>query len=585
MSLRNTLGGMVRRQASATRRSRPQLEALESRTLLTTYVVNNPFDNNNNGSGFTGTTGDLRYALTNATDGDTITFDASVVGPGKTIDLTAALPDITHNITIQGPGANQLTVQRASGGNYSIFRVTAANSFFFFNPNVTISGLTISKGAATNGGGIYNSGNLVLSNVVIIGNTATNGGGIYNTTNPNSFFNTTSLTLNNCVIQDNRATNGGGLYNDANANNNFFFNTTAAALSNCTVSGNTAVNGAGIYNNGSSNNLFFNTTAMTIDASSIVNNRATSDNQSGGGGIWNNGTMVITNSAIAGNTATALAAIGGGIVNGINGSLNLNNSTVAQNSAVASSAFGWVFGGGIYNEGKLSLLSDTIASNLAQSGAFAFGMGGGVFNEIGIFDTGIGTITTGNTIFANNVTTAFGNDLFGTVTSNGNNLIRDSFGADGFGASDVINRDPLLGPLQNNGGPTLTMALLPGSPAIDRGNNANAPQYDQRGQGFARIVNGTIDIGAYEFGAGATIRSIVVPPSGSQSAPILNQGSATETGTEDSSSGGSRPLPMDPITQATDTPPATASTPLALLQSAQNVLFSALDDALVNLIW
>src|SRR5207244_11402345 len=58
--------------------------------------------------------------------------------------------------------------------------------------------------------------------------------------------------------------------------------------------------------------------------------------------------------------------------------------------------------------------------------------------------------------------------------------------------SDV---NPLLGPLQNNGGPTPTMALLPGSPALDAGNNTNAPAFDQRGTGFPRIVNGIIDIG------------------------------------------------------------------------------------------
>ena len=61
--------------------------------------------------------------------------------------------------------------------------------------------------------------------------------------------------------------------------------------------------------------------------------------------------------------------------------------------------------------------------------------------------------------------------------------------------------DPKLGPLQDNGGPTMTMALLPGSPAIDAGDNTDAPQWDQRGPGFPRIVNGIIDIGAFEVQA------------------------------------------------------------------------------------
>jgi hypothetical protein len=64
--------------------------------------------------------------------------------------------------------------------------------------------------------------------------------------------------------------------------------------------------------------------------------------------------------------------------------------------------------------------------------------------------------------------------------------------------SDLLNVDPMLGPLQDNGGPTWTMALLPGSPAIDVGDNTDAPDWDQRGEGFPRIVNGVIDIGAFE---------------------------------------------------------------------------------------
>src|SRR5262249_32666420 len=63
---------------------------------------------------------------------------------------------------------------------------------------------------------------------------------------------------------------------------------------------------------------------------------------------------------------------------------------------------------------------------------------------------------------------------------------------------DLLNLDPKLGPLQDNGGPTLTHALLPGSPALDAGDNAGAPTHDQRGPGFPRIFGGTIDIGAFE---------------------------------------------------------------------------------------
>ena len=95
--------------------------------------------------------------------------------------------------------------------------------------------------------------------------------------------------------------------------------------------------------------------------------------------------------------------------------------------------------------------------------------------------------------------------------SGDNNLIGDGTGMTGL--SNGVNGnlvgsadnpiDPLLGPLEDNGGPTLTHALLPDSPALDAGNNAYATDFDQRGPGFPRIVNGIIDIGAFEFqGAG-----------------------------------------------------------------------------------
>ena len=86
----------------------------------------------------------------------------------------------------------------------------------------------------------------------------------------------------------------------------------------------------------------------------------------------------------------------------------------------------------------------------------------------------------------------------GGFTSLGHNLIGNSRDAIGFVASDLLDVNPQLGPLQNNGGPTQTMALLPGSLAVNAGDNTNAPAYDQRGAGFPRIVGGTIDIGAFE---------------------------------------------------------------------------------------
>jgi len=94
----------------------------------------------------------------------------------------------------------------------------------------------------------------------------------------------------------------------------------------------------------------------------------------------------------------------------------------------------------------------------------------------------------------------------GTVTSLGYNISSDN--GNGFlnGPGDQVNTDPLLGPLQDNGGPTFTHALLPGSPAINAGNPAFTPPpfFDQRGPGFDRVVSGRVDIGSFEVQSGAT---------------------------------------------------------------------------------
>src|SRR5262249_41121260 len=117
-------------------------------------------------------------------------------------------------------------------------------------------------------------------------------------------------------------------------------------------------------------------------------------------------------------------------------------------------------------------------------------------------------------------------DLSGSVSSQGHDLIGDASGCEGFDPTDLLDLDPLLGPLQDNGGPTLTMSLLPGSPAIDAGDNTGAPVWDQRGHGFRRIVDGRIDIGAFEVQAGG-FSQLGGPASGGglvlEEAAILNQ--------------------------------------------------------------
>jgi hypothetical protein len=219
-----------------------------------------------------------------------------------------------------------------------------------------------------------------------------------------------------------------------------------------------------------------------------------------GGGLSLGGTVTVSNSTISGNTA---AYFGAGINN--DAVLAVTNCTISGNSTPTG------LGGGIANEGypaigqggTLTLTSSTVSGNTARQG-------GGVDN------VELPAVTySRNTIIAGNTASSSSPDVAGALTSQGHNLIGDGSGASGVTATDLVGTaahpiDPMLGPLQDNGGPTQTMALLPGSPAIDAGDNAFAPgPYDQRGPGFARIVGGTIDIGAFEV---QTVQVVTVQP-------------------------------------------------------------------------
>src|SRR5262249_42487727 len=147
-------------------------------------------------------------------------------------------------------------------------------------------------------------------------------------------------------------------------------------------------------------------------------------------------------------------------------------------------------GGGISNEGGGTAVvrNSTIAQNHSLGlKSYVLGYGGGISTDAD------SVLDVHNTIVAGNDAKTGGDDLYGYLANSGYNLIGKSSGGTGYSQTDLLDVDPLLGPLQDNGGLTQTMALLPGSPAIDSGDNTDAPPYDQRGQGFPRIVNGTID--------------------------------------------------------------------------------------------
>ena len=165
--------------------------------------------------------------------------------------------------------------------------------------------------------------------------------------------------------------------------------------------------------------------------------------------------VTILRSTISGNSATQ---DGGGI---FAGSLAVTNSTISGNSAAR-------FGGGISASGTTTIVNSTIANNTGATG-------GGVRN-------GGFSVTARNTIFAKNTATTTDPDFSGALTPQGFNLIGNNTGTTitpaqftdqiGTAASPI---DPLLGPLQDNGGPTPTLALLAGSKAIDKGGSATDP--------------------------------------------------------------------------------------------------------------
>ncbi len=264
---------------------------------------------------------------------------------------------------------------------------------------------------------------------------------------------------------------------------------------------------------------------VTISGVTIQNGNIPTGQQ-GGGGISNWGTLTLNNVVVKNNTVngTDSSDVGGGIKNGGMGPamLTINNSTVTGNTADR--------GGGIFNAGSttLSLSNSTISDNTAVdgggmeiygtaaltnvtiSGNTATGICGGILNEViasltnvtisgntghpgGIRNDAGGSITLSNTIVANSIS---GANCAGAVTSNSYNLSSDNT-CSFHGTGDLNNTDPLLGPLQDNGGPTFTHALLAGSPAIDAADPANFPPTDQRG--VTRPQGIGPDIGAYEY--------------------------------------------------------------------------------------
>jgi hypothetical protein len=263
------------------------VEALEGRDVPSTLTVATNADSG---------AGALRTEINLANNGDTIVFAPSMAG--KTITEIYGEMSIRKSLTIQGLGANELTV---TGEGFRLFEVLPS-------ANVTVSGLSVEGGSASNGsqdhggegGGFLNLGTLTLSGCTVRYNKGSVGGGIYNAG---------TLTLNGCTVSKNLANEGGGIYNAASA---------TLTISQSTLSTDRAAGeGGAICNAGT----------LTVSSSTLSGDSASFEGGGSGGGIYNSGKATVSGCSLSGDSA---GYHGGGIYNA--GALTVLDSIFSSNT-------------------------------------------------------------------------------------------------------------------------------------------------------------------------------------------------------------------------------------------------------------
>jgi hypothetical protein len=458
-----------------------------------TLIVTN---NNDNGPG------SLREAIiaANTVPGQNfIEFDLSL--SGETISLTSGGLAISDDVAITGLGVNQLTIDAQGNLDSPVISVDDREDDSFVE--VSFSGITLT-GGGNYGSAIFNNENLTITDSSISGNQSA---GIENVDG--------NLTITNSSISDNQFS---GIYNSrgltiitnstiSDNQSRGISNSGELRISNSNISGN---QDSGIYN--TNDNSYANLTIVnsTISGNSSysrgggINNRAeltiTNSTISGnssyytGGGIYNGGKLTITNSTISGNSSDGTS---GGIDN--SAELTITNSTISGNSSNYT-------GGGItHRYGQLSVTNSTITLNEASEGA-----GLGVSNYANPYFESViaNTIISGNLDSDVDLFNNYSGELVNNITSSGGNLIGTGNALDSFSErGDVVNvTDAGLGPLADNGGPTLTHLLESDSPGLDAGVDSLLPPRittDQRG--LPRISGAGVDIGSVELESSSSV--------------------------------------------------------------------------------
>jgi hypothetical protein len=401
---------------------------------------------------------------------------------------------------------------------------------------MTLVNTSLAWNRATQGGAIYNAGSMTISASPLAGNGAGNGGAIYNEGD---------LFLNQLTISSNRTSLGfgGGIYSDGSLTllaSTFAYNQAvggSGGYAGIVGGGGGAGLGGALFSAGgvvlATNSTFFGNSAIGGEGGGYQfsqtaysgggNNAGAAGSSASDGGLGGGGAGGYPGGPGPGNGGFGGGGGGGGYfvqgvfaapgLGGFGGGNGANDSLYGTGPGGGGAGMG----GGVFLEaGGLTAVNCTIAGNLVAgglpgapwtvgpNGTAGQGIGGGMFNHSG-------TVTLLNTILASNVATnnpqfgpgftVAGNpntspDMQGAVVSTGFNLVGNNQSATGLSINDFQNVPANLGPLQDNGGPTLTCALLQGSLAIGAGTSTGAPLTDQRG--VARPP-GQCDIGAFQL--------------------------------------------------------------------------------------
>jgi hypothetical protein len=529
------------------------------------------------GSGGSYSCSTLRDAITAAnsdSNNDTITFASGLNG---TITIAGSpLPAISHSggLTIEGPGAGTLTVSGnntfdvfldSAGGAVTISGLTVTDGNSGSAPGgaiendmksaLTLSGDVVSgstSASSVGGGGVYSDGPLSVSATTISGNTASAGaGGGIALVNPvvgypRKYQESFHSSVDGSSVTGNTASGNGGAISERGG---------SLAVTGTTLSGNTSgAAGGGIYSHTGY--------GTTVSGSRVSGNTAaagggldvSSDSFTGGGGAYYN-PVAVDSSTISGNQAPMGAGIdlaftgpgspvsvfattisgnhggsnsfGGGLLipDDVYSHIGVVDSTISGNSAIDGGGVSLGYGGttqflGETRAGSVAFENSTIAANTASSS------GGGIY--LGQYNTGSGaqgtSATIRSTIVSGNAAAGSPQDLDQAVSSSGGldaafSLVQNPANAAFLSQNAVITgKDPQLGPLQNNGGPTDTMMPSGTSPVIDQGHAPLGLTTDQRGDPRTVPVTGIqkppggdgTDIGSVELPASAVV--VPTPP-------------------------------------------------------------------------